>query len=221
MTARVHLRFAEFVFDGGGRQLLREGHAVHLSPKAFDLLGALLARRPRAVSQDDLLHALWPGTFVGRTSVAQLVNEVRRALADDPRRPRFLRTVHRFGYAWVGGPPEEDAGTDASIAGDAPPCRIVWGTAEIPLREGENLIGRAADAAVRISSAKVSRRHARITVAGDRAQLEDLGSRNGTFLGKRKVSAPVTLADGDEIVIGPAVLVFVGGSGSARATETG
>lgn len=212
------LRFADFVFDGSGRQLLRQGRAVHLSPKAFDLLGALLDRRPRAVSRQELLQLLWPDTFVGRTSVSQLVNEVRRALADDPRQPRFLRTLHRFGYAWT-GPVEESGAQDAPARRDEPACRLVWGTAEIPLREGENLLGRAPDAAVRIASVKVSRRHARITVTRDRAEIEDLGSRNGTFLGKRRIGGAVSLADGDEIVIGPAVLVFVGRPAWARPTE--
>lgn len=213
------LRFADFVFDGSRRQLLRQGRAVHLSPKAFDLLGALLAQRPRAVSRDELLNALWPDTFVGRTSVAQLVNEVRKALGDDPQQPRFVRTVHRFGYAWIGEPGDGDAGETKDGAGEEPPCRLVWGTAEIPLRQGENLLGRAPDAVVRIASAKVSRRHARITVAGDRAHLEDLGSRNGTFVGRHRIAAPVALADGDEILIGPAVLVFVAGPAWGGATR--
>lgn len=215
----MHLRFADFVFDADGRQLLREGRPVHLSPKAFELLEALLAQRPRALSREDLLKALWPDTFVGRTSVAQLVNEVRKALGDDAAAPRFVRTVHRFGYAWMGGPQGGDGPVPPGAAGDEAPCRLVWGTAEIPLREGENLLGRAPEAVVCIASAKVSRRHARITVREGSAQLEDLGSRNGTFVGRLRIAGPVTLGDGDEIAIGPAVLVFVGGAAWARATQ--
>ena len=203
-ATRGRFRFGEFVFDGGTRQLLERGQPLSLSPKAFDLLGALLASRPRVVSGKDLLAFLWPDTFVVRTSVARLVNEVRQALGDDPRQPLFVRTVHRFGYAFAGEAVAEDA--------PAPPasgCRLLWGPLSIPLAPGENLVGRGPEAAVSIPSGKVSRRHARILVAGTRAVLEDLRSRNGTFIGKRRVDAPTTLADGDEITIGPAVLVFV------------
>jgi hypothetical protein len=208
----VLLRFDGFTFDGPARQLLREGQPVRLSPKAFDLLAALLAARPRALSRDELMGALWPDTFVSRTSVAQLVGELRTALGDDAQQPRFVRTVQRFGYAWAGG----ERATPAAAAG----FRLLWGTSEIPLREGENLIGRAVGSAVRIASPRVSREHARITVTGARAELEDLRSRNGTFLGQRRVTAPVPLSDGDQIVIGPAVLTFVSLAAAAGPTET-
>jgi DNA-binding winged helix-turn-helix (wHTH) protein len=212
----VLLRFDGFVFDPDRRQLTRHGRPVHLSPKAFDLLGTLLAQRPRAVARDALLGALWPDTFVGKTSVAQLVNEVRGALGDDPRQPRFVRTVQRFGYAWMGA---AEASGPEEAAAPRSRCLLMWGRSEIPLQEGENLVGRAPESLVRIPSAKVSRRHARIVVAGTRADLEDLRSRNGTFIGKRRVEAPTTLTDGDEIVIGPAVLVFVSGPTPAGPTE--
>jgi DNA-binding winged helix-turn-helix (wHTH) protein len=214
----VLLRFDGFSFDGPARQLLSQGQPVHLSPKAFDLLAALLAARPRALARDELMRALWPDTFVSRTSVAQLVGELRTALGDDPREPRFVRTVQRFGYAWAAAA-EDAAGAGGASGGHG--FRLLWGSSEIALREGENLIGRAVGSAVRIASARVSRQHARITVAGERAELEDLRSRNGTYLGKRRISAPVALSDGDEIVIGPAVLTFVSLAAAAGPTETG
>jgi DNA-binding winged helix-turn-helix (wHTH) protein len=210
----VHLRFDGFTFDGPARQLLRAGRPVHLSPKAFDLLAALLAARPRALSRDELMALLWPDTFVSRTSVAQLVGELRAALGDDAQSPRFVRTVQRYGYAWAGGDDETAGEGDAGL-------RLLWGSSEIPLREGENVIGRALGAAVRIASPRVSRQHARITVAGARAELEDLRSHNGTFVGQRRITAPVVLSDGDQIVIGPAVLTFVSLSAAAGPTETG
>jgi DNA-binding winged helix-turn-helix (wHTH) protein len=214
-SAPPRTRFGAFLFDGGTRQLLRDGRPVAVSPKAFDLLGVLLASRPRVVSNDDLLARLWPDTFVVRTSVARLVNEVRQALGDDPRQPRFVRTVHRIGYAFAGEAVTEGA--------DAPPppsgCRLRWGPLSIPLAAGDNLVGRAADAAVSIPSSKVSRRHARIRIDGAQAVLEDLQSRNGTFLGARRIERPTPLADGDEITIGPAVLVFVSGSGEGPTRD--
>jgi DNA-binding winged helix-turn-helix (wHTH) protein len=211
---RGRFRFGTFVFDGGTRELLQDGRAVPLSPKAFDLLGVLLSRRPHVVPGQDLLALLWPGTFVVRTSVARLVNEVREALGDDPRQPRFVRTAHRVGYAFAGEAAEELA---------APPrpsrCRLRWGTSSIPLMAGDNLVGRAAGAAVSIPSAKVSRQHARIRVDGEQAVLEDLGSRNGTFVRARRIAGPTPLADGDEITVGPAVLVFLSGADDGPTQE--
>ena len=220
-SARPCLRFGAFLFDAGTRQLLRDGRPVPVSPKAFDLLGVLLAHRPRVVSGDDLLDRLWPGTFVVRTSVARLVNEVRQALGDDPRQPRFVRTVHRVGYAFAGDAVAEGPAEESPLAGDRPAaaCRLRWGPLSIPLAPGENLVGRAADAAVSIPSRKVSRRHARIRIEGARAVLEDLQSRNGTFVGARRIEGPTALADGDEITIGPAVLVFVSGSGEGPTQD--
>jgi FHA domain len=77
-----------------------------------------------------------------------------------------------------------------------------------PLTAGENIIGRDASAAVRVCSIDVSRRHARITVDPDRIILEDLGSKNGTFVRGQRVVGPVELSDGDAICIGTTWLIF-------------
>ncbi len=73
---------------------------------------------------------------------------------------------------------------------------------ELMLRQGINLIGRAPDAEIRIESPKVSRRHARITVDGDTAVVEDLGSKNGTFVGDTGIDGPTPLAHGDQLRLG-------------------
>ncbi len=210
----MRFRFDEFVFDSGARELLRNGRTVPLTPKALSLLGALLERRPEALSKQQLLELLWPDTFVSESSLARLAAEVRKAIGDDARAPRFLRTVYGFGYAFHGEARDEAAPARTPRAG----FRLVLGPREIPLFEGENLLGRAEDATGWIDSPKASRRHARIVVSGGRATLEDLGSKNGTFLRGRRLTGPAPLADGDEIVIGPILMTFrVGGSGS---TET-
>ena len=73
------------------------------------------------------------------------------------------------------------------------------------LFQGPNVIGRAPDADVRIPSGKVSRHHARIVVDGDTAVVEDLDSKNGTFLAGARVEGPTPLADGDELRLGQMV----------------
>ena len=94
------------------------------------------------------------------------------------------------------------------------------GEVVVSRREGETVLGRGAEAGVRIDLGRVSRRHARIVVDGARAVLEDLGSKNGTFLRGERLLAPAELADGDEIAVGTALLLFRAADGDAT-TETG
>ncbi len=211
---RVH--FGESDFDSDARQLTVAGRAVGLSPRALELLSLLLAHRPRAMPQAELRDRLWPDTVVSYTSLARLVTELRRAVGDRRRQPRFIRTVHGFGYAFCGEaielsrPPTRAAFT----------CGLVWGAREIGLEEGENLIGRTDDCAVRIDSPRVSRHHARILVKDGAASIEDLGSKNGTFVAKQIVHEPTPLADGDEVSVGSAVFFFRKGYGPG-STQTG
>jgi DNA-binding winged helix-turn-helix (wHTH) protein len=210
----VRVRFGPCLFDRDAREVRRDGVAQALSHKAFQFLELLLQERPRALSKQEIHERLWPDSFVSDSSLARLANEVRAAIGDDARTPRLLRTVHRFGYAFSG-----EVISDALTATPAP-FRLVWGDRQLPLLEGDNLLGRASDARVCIDLARVSRHHARIVVAAGRAVLEDLGSKNGTFLRGRLLMGRTELADGDEICIGPAVLVFRTSSGNST-TETG
>jgi len=89
-----------------------------------------------------------------------------------------------------------------------PVYRLIWKRREIDLVEGENILGRDRDAVVWLDSPTVSRRHARIVVSGDKAMLEDLGSRNGTWIKGRQVTGPVRLSDLDEVKLGSVVAVF-------------
>jgi DNA-binding winged helix-turn-helix (wHTH) protein len=203
----VRVRFGDFVFDSATRQLTRSGEAQVLSPKAFELLGALLECRPEARSRKQLNERLWPDTFVSRASLTWLISELRKALGDDARRPRLVRTVHRFGYAFS-GEATEVSGPPAPPPATGPYCWLEWGEREIPLPEGEHFLGREPDGLVRINSPKVSRRHARILVRAGRAVLEDLGSKNGTHIDGQRIESPTDLTDRCEIWIGSEVLSF-------------
>src|SRR6185436_18188104 len=151
----LQVRAGDWAFDGAARQLVRAGEPVAITPKAFDLLGALLEARPRALSKAELMERLWPGTFVTAASLAQLVTEVRRLLGDSARAPRYVRTLHRFGYAFCG----EALPTEAAEAPVRSDWLIAWGSREVMLPEGESLIGRAPDVLVRINAIEVSRHH--------------------------------------------------------------
>ena len=95
------LQFGRFVLDTGARRLFRDGDDVHLSPKAFTLLELLARRRPDAVSKGEIQDLLWPDTHVVEANVANLVGEIRAALQEDSRRPQWIRTLPRFGYAFA------------------------------------------------------------------------------------------------------------------------
>jgi len=199
------MRFGSFTLDLDTRQLTRDGREIHLSPKAFALLVALVQHRPSALSKADLQERLWPGTFVSEANLSNLVAEIRAAIDDLPRAPMFIRTVHGHGYAFCG----EVTPTGPTRAGrDVPPCWLEWGRRQIPLTVGEHVLGRDDDAEIRLNESTVSRHHARLIVAADGTHLEDCASKNGTFRGSDRVTTPVPLADGDAIRIGSVLLTF-------------
>lgn len=204
------LQFDGFVLDTGTRELLAGGSIVHLSPKAFDLLELLVQRRPEAVPRGEIEKRIWRSTHVSETSLAGLVGELRKALGDQGRPSRFVRTVHSFGYAFCGtaSVARASAPVVGGSAGSAFECRLVVGRREVSLAPGENVLGREAGAVVWLESPSVSRRHARIVVAGGEATLEDLGSRNGTRLRGVKVTGPVALSDGDVFELGSVTMTF-------------
>jgi DNA-binding winged helix-turn-helix (wHTH) protein len=203
----MRVRFGDWVFDSDARELARAGEAAHLSPKAIDFLALLLAHRPRAVAKAEIMEKLWPDTFVSDASLSSLAAEVRSVLGDDSRSPRYLRTVYGFGYAFCGAAETPAYHAVAGAAG-LPHCRLRWGKREIPLAQGENVLGRTDDAVVWIESSSVSRRHARIVVAEGHATLEDLGSKNGTFLGTERLTTPRELRDGDQVRLGAVLMTF-------------
>ena len=200
----MRYRFGDFVLDGDTRLLLQAGREVPLGPKAFELLELLVRSRPRALSRTRLRAALWPATHVGSTSLHVLVSQLRAALQDDAGEPRFVRTVHGFGYAFREEATEEGAGEGvppAAREGGAH-SRISFGDQEWALREGAHILGRENGVEVKIDAAGVSRRHARITLRGGRATLEDLGSKNGTWVNEERLGAPRRLREGDVIRLG-------------------
>ena len=207
------MRFGSFAVDHARRQLTRGGKEVHLTPKAFDLLACLISEAPRVVPKAELHDRLWAGTFVTDATIVGVVKELRRALADEDHVSPIIRTAHRVGYAFCA---PLDSGIPA--AQGITHWVVVQGRRMI-LENGENILGRDQTAAVQVDSAGVSRRHARIVVGEGMVILEDLGSKNGTWLGDVRLTAAAMLKDGDHIRVGSAPLVYRA-SQSGMSTET-
>jgi DNA-binding winged helix-turn-helix (wHTH) protein len=202
----LRLRFRDCTLDLETRELLRSGEPVHIEPKAMQLLESLLRARPRVLSKEELQDELWPKTFVSEHNLARLVFNLRKLIGDDGRDPTLIRTVHGFGYAFSGEATELPS--RGARAHESVRSYLVWGEKEIPLRQGENILGRDPNAAVWIDRNSISRRHARILISSGTAILEDLGSKNGTHLEGRRISKPAPLKSGDEIQIGSATMVY-------------
>ena len=198
----MKVRFGRFTVDSDTRQLIRDGADVHLSPKAFDLLCALIQDRPKVIEKTELHARIWPDTYVSDANLNVLIGEIRRAIDDKPRKPDFIRTVHGVGFAFSGVAADVP---DARLEPATLSCWVVSKERTFQLTEGDNVIGRDPRCRVWLDSTGVSRRHARLRLdaANGRLALEDLGSTNGTFLGRARVQGQTPLNDGDQIRIGP------------------
>ena len=201
----MRVQFDDLTFDASRRQLWLNSSEVHLSPKAFDLLELLIERAPEAVSKEDLHSRLWPGTFVTASSLPSLISEIREAIADRRRDPRLIRTVHGFGYAFQS---REGATLAAVPAKDTATGWLVGTPAEIALFAGENVLGREGTGVILLKSSTVSRRHVRITINARNVVIEDLGSKNGTYVNDRRVTGPTSIADGSQVRIGSLLFTF-------------
>lgn len=107
--------FGRFRIEVAGQRLMRDDVVVPLTPKAFLTLIILVKNRDRAVSKDELVHAVWPDTAVTDDSLIQNISAIRRALGDDPSEPRFIATLSRRGYRFL-APAEEHTDRNALVA---------------------------------------------------------------------------------------------------------
>jgi DNA-binding winged helix-turn-helix (wHTH) protein len=188
------------VLDSDTRQLFVRGAEVHLQPKAFQFLELLIQNRPRVVSKAEIHEKLWPETFVSDGTLTSVLAEVRDAIGDDAHQARFVRTAHRVGYAFSGPAQEEKA--ELVEERQRWSCFLVRGNRRYALPTGESIIGRDPGSAVHLDDPSVSRHHARIIVSAEGAALEDLRSKNGTFVLDGKVVSSRPLSDGDRIRVG-------------------
>jgi DNA-binding winged helix-turn-helix (wHTH) protein len=199
------LSFRGLTFDPATRQVFRGSQEIRLTRKAFDLLALLVERRPDAVSKEEIHARLWPETFVSEITLHGLIAEIRRALGDNSNQPLFVRTVHGFGYSFIC--PEDEQPAAAANTSRRVRGWLIFDQDRLPVFEGENVFGRGDAGVTELPSSTVSRRHARIRVDHD-FWLEDLGSKNGTFVRDERIMQVIQLFDGDRVRFGSLLTTF-------------
>ena len=202
----VKYTFGSVSVDADARSISSPAGSVHLTRKAFDLLLLLVERRPNAVSKEQIYAQLWPDTFVAESSLQTLVHEIRHAIDDRELQQSWIRTVHGIGYRFDGQVLDSGAAPSGKQPG-RPAGWLLGESTRVALHAGENILGRGVEDVIEIDASTISRRHARIII-GDSVTLEDLGSKNGTWVQDERLTAPRTLADGDIVRLGSARFTF-------------
>lgn len=199
--ARVRIHFGDCQADEQAQRLWVAGTPTHVSAKALALLFLLIAHRPRVVSKQEIHAALWPDVYVSDGNLAMLVRELRTALGDDARNPIYIRTAHRRGYAFEAALEPAQEGTDRRHHTPGLLWIVALGTRH-HLSGGTYTIGRDPACDIWLNAPSVSRRHARLTVTTADVLLEDLDSRNGTFIDERPIAAPTAIVGKSRIRCG-------------------
>jgi TolB-like protein/DNA-binding winged helix-turn-helix (wHTH) protein/Tfp pilus assembly protein PilF len=101
--------FKAFCLDTANHLLWRDGDRVSLTPKSFDVLAYLVEHVGRVVTQDEILEALWPETYVNPEVLRKNIQEIRKALGDLPDNPEFIETLPKRGYRFIAPVTDEDA----------------------------------------------------------------------------------------------------------------
>jgi DNA-binding winged helix-turn-helix (wHTH) protein len=205
----VKYTFGSVSVDTDARSSSRREGPIHLTRKAFDLLLLLLECRPNAVSKEQIYARLWPDTYVAESSLQTLIHEIRQAIDDRESERSWVRTVHGIGYSFAGPVALSEGAAPSSVSARAA-AWLVGESTRVALRSGENIVGRGVedeDDVIAIDAPTVSRRHARITIA-ETVTLEDLGSKNGTWLKGQRLTTPRVLVDGEVVRLGSATFTF-------------
>ncbi|MCU0250042.1 MAG: FHA domain-containing protein [Vicinamibacterales bacterium] len=209
-AARI-ARFSVFDLDPRTGELRKRGVRVHLQEQPFQILAMLLEHEGDLVTRDELKQRLWSGpVFVDfEQGLNNAIAKIRAALGDSAERPRFVETLERRGYRFIAAVEWVTAGTPRSPAAPGAPARpaaafvrLVTDGRTIVLTEGGHSVGRDPDASLWIDSAVISRHHARIVVRDGHVTIEDVGSRNGTFVNGERLGTACPLKDGDELRFG-------------------
>lgn len=214
------IRFAEFELDLGAYVLRRPDGPVRLEKLPMEVLILLVQRAGTLVQRSEIRAVLWsPDVYVEHDSaINTAIRKIRRTLGDDAGQPRFVETVVGKGYRFVAaverGAHAEARSRSSHRRSSAesgrvfPSYSVTRGRQEFILEAGRTVFGRDPGAGVYVDHPSVSRRHACVAIGPEGAVLEDLESRNGTFLNGRRIEGPTKIGHGALIGLGPITLTF-------------
>lgn len=207
-------RFAGFELDLAAYVLRAHGEAVRLEKIPMEILILLVQRAGTLIERSEMAAAVWgPGVFLEQeAAINTAVRKIRQVLRDDAAAPRFVQTVVGKGYRFIASVERinaDEPGISSNPHEAACPRYVVRvGGQEFVLPAGETVLGRDPSAGVYVDHPSVSRRHARLSIKGGRAQIEDLDSRNGTYVNGRRLDGPSEIREDAIIGLGPVTLVF-------------
>jgi DNA-binding winged helix-turn-helix (wHTH) protein len=210
----VTYTFGPFCLDIRAGELRRNEERISVTPKVFQLLALLVENPGTLITKRELLEKIWGETNVEEGSVTRAITRLRSALGDNASDPEYVHTIPRRGYRFVAAVQKVGDFAQSSF-------QVVVGERRYPLKEGENVLGRADDCEVRLELASISRHHAVIIIDGNRITLRDLRSKNGTFMGGRRIDGTVDVSDCHQIRLGSVTLILLSASGDpSTLTET-
>jgi DNA-binding winged helix-turn-helix (wHTH) protein len=111
--------FGPFRLDTQDQCLWRDAVRIQLPPKLFSVLGHLVANAGRLITQNELLEAVWPETYVQPEVLRKYILELRKALGDDPKKPVYIETVPKRGYRFLAEVSTGDSTASSSASGAA------------------------------------------------------------------------------------------------------
>jgi adenylate cyclase len=184
--------FEEFAFDTDRRELHRGVSIVSVAPQVFDLLDYLIRNRERVVSKDDLINAVWSGRSVSDAALTTRLNAARGAIGDSGEEQRFIKTLPRKGFRFVGQvreareaacPNPGDAPKSASAFPDRPSIAVLpfANMSGDPEQEyfADGMVEEITTALSRFTWLFVIARNSSFTFKGKAVDIKEVGRRLG------------------------------------------
>jgi DNA-binding winged helix-turn-helix (wHTH) protein len=199
-------RFAAFELDVAAYALKHRGRPVKLERIPMEVLIFLVQRAGTLVERSDIQAHLWsPDVFIEHeAAINTAVRKIRHALGDDAEAPRFVETVVGKGYRFIALLEERSLPGAAAF----PRYALTVGKQEFVLHSRDTVLGRDPSAGIYVDHPSVSRRHARISIESRGPVVQDLGSRNGTFVNGRRIDGPAKIHHKSIIGLGSIAVVF-------------
>jgi len=120
-------RFDEFVVDVPDRQLWKGDTRIDLNARYFDALVLLIRERGQLVEKDRFFDQVWSDVVVSDSALTQCIKEIRKQLGDNASNPRYIQTVPRHGYRFIGAAGSRGYSAGCSMGLGLPPQMRPWG----------------------------------------------------------------------------------------------